>query len=133
MAKPQRVTYFKTNLEDKPGALLAVARELKSKNLDLVGLWGFTTTPGQSELYVVAKNPEKLRKAWTGRGYQESIGFYVKGTDKTGALVKSLEAILQGGINMSTLGAVAVRGNYGCLIWVKQEDVEKAAKVLGAK
>jgi hypothetical protein len=33
MAKAKLVTYFKSALEDKPGALLAVAKDLKSKNL----------------------------------------------------------------------------------------------------
>ena len=62
MAQPQRITYLKVALEDKPGALLAVTKELKSKNLGLVGLWGYATQPGQGELYLIPKKPEKFQK-----------------------------------------------------------------------
>lgn len=133
MAKPQRATYFKANLEDKPGALLAVMKDLKAGNLGLTGLWGFATSPGNAELHVVAKNPDKLRDAWksSGKLAEEGTGFWVKGADKTGVLVKTLEALANAGVNITAIDAIAVGGRYGSFIWVNPADVEKAAKALG--
>jgi hypothetical protein len=135
MAKAQRLTYFKSSLEDKPGALLAVAKDLKAKNVGLIALWGYSTSQGMAELLVIPKNADKFRKAWkdTGKVFTEATGFLLKGGDKTGALVKPLEAAAQAGINLTGMAAVAVGGKYGGMLWVKAEDVEKAAKILGAK
>lgn len=133
MAKAQRAIYFKAALEDKPGALLAVMKELKAKNLGLTGLWGFATSPGNAELYVVAKNADKLRTAWQSSGMvkEEGTGFWIKGVDKTGVLVKTLEALAEAGINIMAIHAFAVSGHFGSFIWVSSADVEKAAKALG--
>lgn len=135
MAKPQRATYFKANLEDKPGALLTVLKELKSKNLGLSGLWGYSTSEGKAELYVVTKNPDKIRNAWKASGFlaEEGTGFWVKGTDKTGALLGTLEGLADSGVNIIAIDAVAVGGKFGSFVWVKPEDVERAARALGAK
>jgi len=135
MAKPQRVVYFKVSLEDKPGALFSIAKDLKSKNSSLVGLFGFGTAQGRAELYVIPRNAEKVRNTWKSSGilFEEGTGFFLKGADKTGVLVKSLEAIAQAGINIVANGAVAVKGQYGSFLWVAQSDVEKTAQALGVK
>jgi len=57
----------------------------------------------------------------------------VKGADKTGALVKTLEAIAKEGVNIISVHAVAAGGNYGSFIRVAQADVAKTTKSLGAK
>ena len=135
MAAAQRVTFFKMNLEDKPGALLAVMRDLKAKNLSLVGLWGYSTSPGNAELHVAARNPDKVCNYWKSMGklVSETPGFFLKGTDKTGALIHHLEALASAGVSMTGIDGVAVGGKYGSFVWVKPADVEKAAKALGAK
>jgi len=135
MAKSERVTYFKITLEDKPGALLEIAKQLKSKNVGLTGLKALGSMPGQTEAYLVPKNPEKLRTTLKKLGvtFEEGTSFFVKGADKTGALVKSLEAMAQAGINIMTTDALAVGGKYGSFFGVQPSDVEKTAKVLGAK
>jgi hypothetical protein len=135
MANPQRVTYFKTILEDKPGALLSVLKDLKAKNLGLIGLWAFGTQAGRGELFVIPENPEKLRNAWRASSIliEEGTGIFLKGTDKTGVLVKSLEAIAQAGVNITAINAVAVGGRYGSFVWVPQDDYQKVSQPLGIK
>lgn len=135
MAKPQRVVCFKASLEDKPGTLFSIAKDLKSKNLGLVGLFGFGTAQGRAELYAIPRNTEKVRSAWktSGINFEEGTGFFLKGADKTGVLVKSLEAIAQAGVNIVGTGAIAVKGQYGSFLWVAQSDVEKTAQALGVK
>lgn len=135
MAKPQRVTYFKANLEDRPGELLRVMQELKAKNVNLAGVWGFTTEPGKAQVHAVAKNPDKLRNAWTASGLvaEEASGFFVKGADRTGALVKTLEALAGAGVNIVAIDAIAVAGQFGSFIWVNAADINRAAEALGAK
>lgn len=135
MAKVQRVTFFKTNLADKPGALLGVMEGLKSKGIGLTCLWGFGKPDGNADLFVVAKNPEKIKNVWKISGIlaEEGTGFFIRGADRTGVLVRNLEALAKAGINIKAMNALSVGGNYGSIIWVDAADIEKSAQVLGAR
>ena len=135
MAKPKIVTYFKTTMEDKPGTLLTVTQDMKAKKLGLLALWGYGTQPGQGELYCIPKDPDKFRRAYKASGMplEEGSGIFLKGADKTGVLVKTLEAIAKQGVNITAVHAVASGGNYGSFIRVAPGDMEKTAKALGAK
>jgi prephenate dehydratase len=135
MASAQRVTYFKARIEDKPGTLLALLKDLKAKNLGLGGLRASPGEPGWANLYVIPKNPEKVRNFWKGGTIlaEEGTAFFVKGTDKTGALVKMLDAVGQAGVNLIETDAVAVGGKYGTFFLVAPGDVDKMAKAIGAK
>jgi prephenate dehydratase len=134
MAKSKRVTYFKTKVEDKPGALLALTKDLKAKNLMLTGLKGFGQT-GAGEVLVIAKNPEKLRNTWKNASIlvEEGTAFFISGTDKTGALIPGLEAIANAGINITAIDAIAVGGRFGSLLFVAPADVDKTVQALGVK
>jgi prephenate dehydratase len=135
MASAQRVTYFKAHIEDKPGTLLAVLKEFKAKNLGLTGLWASAGEPGWTDLYLIAKKPEKVRAFWKNATPppEEGTAFFVKGNDTTGALVKALDAIARSEVNLIRTDALAVGGKYGTFFLVSPADAEKAAKALGAK
>lgn len=135
MATAQRVTYFKARIEDKPGTLLSILNDLKQKNLALTGLWASPADPGWTDLYVVPKNSDKVRNFWKGfpLSFEEGTAIFVKGTDRTGALVKTLDTIARGGINLVRTEALAVGGKYGTFFLVAPLDVDRASKVLGAK
>ena len=134
MATTKRVTYFKAKTEDKPGALLALANDLKAKNLGLIGLKG-VAQGGQGDILVIAKSPDKLREAWKASGtlIEEGTAFFVSGEDKTGALVAGLDALAKAGVNIVATEAMAAGGKFGAVIWVSPEDVDKSALALGAK
>lgn len=130
----KRVTYFKTRVEDKPGLLLGLLKNLKAKNIGLVCLKGV----GQGEhgdILVVAKSPDDLRNEWKNSGIlvEEGTAFLVSGEDKTGALLGPLESTAKAGVNVVAIEAVEVNGRYGAVIWVDPADLEKTAIALGAK
>ena len=135
MAKPQHVVYFRASVEDKPGALLEVLKDLKAKNLGLVGLWAYGVAGGKTDIYFIAKNPEKVKNTLQASGLLagEGTGLWIKGADKTGALLKPLEAIAKAGVNIEATHALAFGGKYGSFFRVKPEDVEKASQALGGK
>lgn len=135
MAKPERVTCFRTSIADRPGALLAIAKEFKTKNIGLIGYSGFSSQPGEAEVFVIPRKPDKLRNLWKteGRTFREGSAFLVKGTDETGALITTLETLAREGINMTASNAVAVGGKYGSFLWVAEGEVERTARALGVK
>lgn len=128
------MTYFKTTVDDQPGALLALAADLKEKGLALVGLKG--VAQGQhGDVLVIPKNPDKLRIDWKARGMlvEEGTLFFLSGTDTTGALVASLDALTKVGVNIVAIEAGAVGTRFGAFLWVAPGDVDKTAEILGAK
>ncbi len=135
MAKPQRFTYLKATLEDRPGRLLSIMEDLKRRKLGLNGLWGFSKSEGKADLFVVPKDPQKVREAWKAAGIlvEEGEGLFLRGADKTGALLKSLKAIADAGVNINAINGIAVGGYYGSFVWVGSDQLAKAASALGAK
>ncbi len=135
MATAQRVTYFKARIEDRPGALLSILKDLKAKNFGLTGLWAYPGEMGWTELYIIPRNPEKVRSFWKASPLspEEGTAFFVKGTDRTGALLKTLDALAREGVNLIRSQALAVGGNYGTFFLVAPPDAEKTTKVLRAK
>ena len=132
MARAQRVRYFKTQIDNKPGTLLKVMQQLKSKNLALCGLWGFAANESAADLYVVPKNPAKLRELWKAAGIlqEEGVGFWLKGVHRTGDLNKSLEDLSKAGVNIESVDAISVGKQFGSFVWVNPNDIDKAAKAL---
>ena len=135
MAKPKRVTYFKTMIEDKPGAGLALAQSFKTGKINLAALWGYGTPGGQAEAYCIPKDADKFRAFAKSAGMttSEGVGFQLSGVDKTGALVNSLNTLAKAGVNVIAIHAIATSGNYGAFVRVPDADIEKAAAALGAK
>jgi len=135
MATAQRVTYFKAKVEDKPGALLALLKNLKAKNISLVSLKGVAKGEQGGDILAIAKNSDELRKEWIGSAVviEEGTAFFLSGADKTGALLTSLEALASAGVNIVATEAVAIGGRYGAILWVAPSDLEKTAQALGVK
>ena len=133
MATAKKVTYFKAKIEDKPGALLALAMDLKEKNLDLMGLKGVSHS-GHGDILIIPKNPDKVRIAWNATGVlvEEGTLFFLSGVDKVGALTSNLDALAKADVNIVAVEAAGVGGRYGAFLWVAPGDVEKTAQVLGA-
>jgi hypothetical protein len=134
MASAKRVTYFKAKIADQPGAMLALVKGLKAKNIGLVSLKGI----GQGEygeILAVAKNPDELRNEWqaTGALVEEGSAIYISGADKTGALLANLDAIERAGVNIVAIEAVVAGGQYGTVLWVAPVDLEKTVQALGIK
>lgn len=134
MATAKRMTYFKTKVEDKPGALLALALDLKEKNFGLIGLKG-VAQGGHGDVLVIPKTPDKLRIDWKAKGalVEEGTLFFLSGADTTGALVASLDVLTKADVNIIAIEAGAVGARFGAFLWVAPGDVDKTAEILGAK
>jgi predicted amino acid-binding ACT domain protein len=58
----------------------------------------------------------------------------VQGGDRKGAVAILLKKLADNKINVTAVDAVSAgAGRYAAILWVKPEDVNKAAKALGAK
>ncbi len=131
----KRVTYFSIDIADRPGALADVCSALRDNKVNLKGLWGFGMGPGKAQVILVPQNSKQFQKASRAAGYsaREGTAFYLTGTDRVGALCKTLDQVKSAGINIHAMDAVAFGGKFGAYIWCEENNTEKLAKAIGAK
>jgi hypothetical protein len=131
-----RVEYFVLSVDDRVGEVADLGRKLSQEGVNLLAISVFPTEGGHGQVDLVPEHPEKLTKAARKLGLvlqEPRITFLVQGTDRAGAIGEVLARLSGGGVNMrATLGVGAGGNRYAALIWVAQEDVEKATRLLGA-
>jgi hypothetical protein len=131
----KRVQYFYTEVPDKPGEGARILSLLKEAGVDLLAYSGFPAgRRAQLDLIPVdaAAFRAVVRKAKIALVGPKS-GFLLQGEDRPGALAEVIAKLAAAAINVTACDAVAAgEGRYGALLWVKPQDVQKAARVLGA-
>jgi len=132
----RRVEYQYVVVPDRPGEGLRVLTALQQAGVNLLAYLGFPVEGGNAQLDLVAEDPEALRRAAAQAGLQLSPvkhAFLIQGEDRVGAAAEHTKKLADAGINITAAAAVSGgAGRYGMILWVKPEDYERAAQVLGA-
>jgi hypothetical protein len=132
----QKIEYFYAMVSDKPGEGRRLLEHLSERGINLIAFTAFPLSEGQSQLDFFPENPEQLQKAAADAGI-ELVGpkkaFLVQGRDRIGALHEHHLKLSNAGINVhASNGVIDGGGRFGFVLWVRPEDYEKAAEVLGA-
>ena len=129
----RRVPYFYVTVPDKPGEGVRMLGALRDAGVNLVAFHAFPTGGGQSQLDFVPADEraflEAAKKAKLKVSDRRTV-LLLEGEDKPGAVAELLQKL--SGTNVTAIDAVRAGSRYGALLWVKQSDVDKAAKALGA-
>jgi hypothetical protein len=131
----RKVGYFYVTAPDKPGEGSRVLSALSDSGVNLLAFHAFPTGGGQSQLDFVPADERAFQDAANKAKLKVSdrrTVFLVEGDDRPGAIAELLQKLAATGTNVTALDAVKAGSRYGALIWVKQADVDKAAKALGA-
>jgi len=131
----RRVNYYKVIVEDKHGKGYWLLEHLRQKGVALIAFLAFPLGGGRSQFDFVTDDIEMLRKAMIEAG-TEMVGpkraFLVQGEDKIGAIVELHHKLASAEISAHAASGVAAgSGHFGYILWVKSEDYEAAAGVLG--
>ena len=131
----RRVQYFSIEVPDKPGEAFRVLQALVSAGINLLACSGhgvrrrarIEVVPDDIQAFKAVAAKASLAFAAT------KDGFLVQGEDRPGALAQNLQRLANAGINVSGIDAMgAGEGRWGAILWVKPEDVSRAATALGA-
>jgi hypothetical protein len=132
----RKVDYYSTQISNKPGEAFKVLSTLASAGIDLLAFSGFPRGR-RSQIDVVPEDGRKFNAAARKAGFAfnpKKTGFVIQGDDRPGALADEMRALAEAGVNVTAVDAVAAgAGRFGAILWVKPEDVRKAAKLLRAK
>jgi len=131
----KRVQYFYTGVPDKLGEEAKLLNTLKEAGVNLLTYSGFPKgrrvqidfIPAYVAAFRAAARKVKLILVGP------KTGFLIQGEDRLGAVAELIAKLAAAKINVTACDAVAAgEGRYGAILWVKPQDVQKAAKVLGA-
>ncbi len=131
-----RVDYYAAVVPDKPGEAARVLTALEQAGINLVAFSGFPEGRKAQLDFVASDGPafvKAARKAGLEIG-KKKTAFLIQGEDHPGALAGVARKLAEAGINITSTQVVcAGEGRYGGLLWVKPEDVRKAAKTLDVR
>src|SRR6202162_6415421 len=133
----RRMDSFYARVNDKPGQAAKVVEALAADGVGMLAFSGFPQGKKKSQVVFVPDDTKAFKKLATKMGLKNSnakTGFLGQGEDRTGALARVFGKLAGKKINVTAIDAVASGGGrFGAVLWVKQKNVKKAAKALGAK
>jgi hypothetical protein len=132
----QSVDYYSVVVDDKPGAVQGVLKELSDTDVNLLAFLGFPAGEGQSQIDLVPEDPAALRTA-AGQldlrlnGPEKAL--LVQGDERVGAVADITSTLGDAGVNITAAAAVGAGAQrFGIVVWVARDDYDRAAKALGA-
>lgn len=131
-----RVEYFAFAAEDRPGSGADLGRRLKLEGVNLLALLAFPISPGRTQVDIVPEHPDVFLRAAKTLGLplgEPKVAFLIQGTDRPGAIGEVMNRLGAANINIrATVGVSCGENRYAGVLWVNQQDVDLASRVLGA-
>jgi hypothetical protein len=131
----RKLEYYYAQVKDEPGEAYKFLACLGEAGVNLLAFNAIPMGPTHTQLVIYPERPEVLRKVAEEACHPlqgPHQAFLIQGDDQLGALTQIHAKLAEGNINVyASNGVTDGRGGYGYIIWVKPEDVDKAAQVLG--
>jgi hypothetical protein len=131
----RKVDYFYVKVPNTSGQAAKVLSGLAAQGVNLLAFSGFPSG-GKGQLDLVPVDATRLKAAAKKlklKLSKKKTGFLLQGSDRVGAIAKTLNALAKTKINITAMDAVASGGHFAAIFWVKPKKVDKAAKLLQAK
>ena len=133
--RTRRVEYFHTTVPDQPGEAFRFLSALADAGVDLLA---FTAVPVgllRTQLTIFPADPTRLKREAILQGLTidgPHGAILVQGEDAPGALIDVHQRLYEANVNVYASSGVANgQGGYGYVIYVRPEDVDRAADTLG--
>ena len=134
-ARIRRVEYFYAVVDDKPGEAYQLLAHLASGEVNLLAFNGIPLGMEKTQMVVFPEDATRLRHVADQQQLQlqgPHHAFMIHGDDELGALVDLHRKLYESGVNVvCATGVTDGRGGFGYIVYVRHEDFENAAEVLG--
>lgn len=135
MARAQKVSYFAMQIPNRAGEAGRVLAGLAKAGINLLAFTGFPSGR-QAQMDFIPVNPKTFLAVARGmklRLRERKTAFLIRGSDQRGAIARVTSKLAMAKINVTAVDAVSAGGGrFGAILWVKQKDVNRAARSLGA-
>jgi hypothetical protein len=130
------VEYYYANVRDELGAAYRFLSQLAELGIDLLAFTAVPSGPALAQFTLVPGDTRKLVAQASAAGLPLDgpyHAFLVQGDDELGALANVHERLVKAGIDIfASSGVSDGRGAFGYLIYVREDQFEKAATAIGA-
>lgn len=131
----KKIEYYYAIVEDKPGEARKLLEYCSAQGLNLINFTAFPFGKTLSQLDFFPEDSEKLKLAAQDAGV-DLVGpkraFLIQGEERIAVLTEYYLRLADAGINVyAANGTSDGRGGFGYILWVKPDDYDKAARVLG--
>jgi hypothetical protein len=131
-----RASYYYTMVQDRPGEAYRMLSQFSTGQVNLLAFNAIPMGPNHTQLALFPEDSDALLQVAEKAGLVLTgphRAFLVQGDDELGALVDIHGALFDANINVvSSNGVTDGKSSFGYIVYVRQEDFERAAQVLGA-
>lgn len=132
----RRVSYFKTDVHDRPGEAYRILSALTGEGVNLLVFSAIPMGDNRTELTLFPENADRLAAAAEKAGVRlagPEAAFLIQGDDRLGALADIHSCLYDAKVNVyASNGVTDGRGGFGYIVHVRPHDFERAAAALGA-
>jgi len=130
----RRVEYFHATIVDQPGEAYKVLSALAGLGVNLLAFTAVPVGPDRTQITLFPAEPSKMASE-AKKAKMELEGphpaLLLQGDDELGALIEVHEKLYRAKVNVyASTGVSDGHGKYGYVIYVREEDCERAAKAL---
>ena len=129
------VDYYYANVRDELGAAYRVLSQLAERGVNLLAFTGVPSGPSLAQFALFPEDANKLVAESRAAGLALDGPYHallVQGDDELGALASVHERLVEAGVDIyASSGVTDGRGAYGYVIYVREEQFEKAKTALG--
>ena len=133
--KAQKVSYFAMQIPNRAGEAARILTGMAKAGVNLLAFTGFPNGR-RSQVDFMPANPATFLAVARGMKLKlrgKKTGFLIRGKDRRGAIAGVMAMLARSGINVTAVDAVSAgSGRFGAILWVKQKDVNRAVRALGA-
>ena len=130
----QRVEYFYTTVKDEPGEAYKLLNMLSGMGVNQLAFSAIPVGPNSTQLAIFPEDPAKLAHEAKLSGMildGPHHALLIQGDDELGSLAVIHQRLYEADINVyASSGVTDGSGSYGYLIYVKEEDFERAVTTL---
>jgi hypothetical protein len=128
--------YYNAMVHDQPGVAYELLAQLADRGVSLMAFNAVPMGSGHAQLVLFPTSPSRLARAAEDLGLElkgPQHAIVVRGDDRLGALAEIHRKLYDASINVyASSGTTAECGRFAYVLYVREEDVERATKVLHA-
>jgi len=132
--KIRKVEYFFNTVVDQPGEAYKLLSVLEKSGINLYAFTAIPIGPDRTQLTLFPENPAKLTDEFRRSGLSfdgPHPAFLVQGDDELGALAEIHQKLFEAKVNVyASSGVSDGRGSFGYLLYIKPEELARAAEAL---
>lgn len=129
------VEYYYANVRDEFGAASRVLSQLAGRGVNLLAFSAVPAGPTLAQFVLFPEDPNKLVAEARAAGLPldgPHHALLVQGDNELGALASIHEHLVEAGVDIyASSGVTNDRGSFGYVVYVREDQFEKAVSVLG--